>query len=136
MITKIFSFIIILFVWYGLLVFLSPDTSSRIDWFLWVSWFTETLRGKKEKVDTLATDWVNNLYRFWDDARWFMDGAKERIDDVRETTNKIEELTWEFRTGVESMRDLYDNTTQSFEDISWTLRQINPNTNTLIEDSN
>jgi len=131
MLTKILSFIIILLVWYGLTVFFAPEISSRIDTILQVPWLSDTLRWKKDHIDYISTDGVNQALdsaaRFRDDARWVVDSTKDRIDTVREQAIKVEETIWEVQETIGNIRDVYESTTQSIDEISWTLRNLNPN---------
>ena len=134
MITKILSFFIILWVWYGATVFLAPDISSRIDSALWLSGLSETLRWTKDQVDYVSTDGVNsvldNAIRVRDDARWVVDSTKDRIDAVREQATRVEETVWEVQGTIENIRDAYESTTRSIDEISWSLRWTSSGTQT------
>ena len=134
MLTKILSFFILLSVSYGTTVFLAPNISSRIDDFLGMSGLSEKLRWTKEQVDFVSTDGVNSVFesatRLRDDARWVVDSTKDRIDTVREQTNRVQETFEEAQETLENLREVYDSTSQSIEDISWTIRGINPNNQT------
>ena len=108
--------------------------SQKIDTTLGIWWLSETLRGTKEQVDFVSTDGVNSVIQwatqFRDDARWVIDSTKETIDTVREQAARAEETIWEVQESIENMRGVYESTTQSIEDISWSIRQLQPNNQT------
>ena len=92
-----FLIILCVIVIYGLLIFLSPDTSSKIESLIGVSWFTENIRGAKDKFDDAVTDVPSaselktGASDIRDSIRWGLDTTKEKIDWVRSTFESAEE---------------------------------------------
>ena len=140
MMTKILSFLVIIIVWYLLLVFFTPDISTRLDKMLWISGFSETLRWTKHRVDFVTTDGVNSVIQwatqFRDDARWVVDSTKDTIDTVREQAARAEDALSEAQESIENIRNVYESTTQSIDEISWSLRWTSSGTQTSTGSNN
>lgn len=128
MIIKILLSFLILVIWYLGLVFLYPDVSSRIEDKLGVSWFTETLIRWKNIFDYITTDGVEqNLERFMktrDALREWIDTTKEKIDTVREQGQKIEAGYNELQENIDTLKWVYDDTSEAIKQVSWSIETI------------
>lgn len=128
MIVKILLSFLILVIWYLGLVFLYPDVSSRIEDKLGVSWFTETLIRWKNIFDYITTDGVEqNLERFMktrDALREWIDTTKEKIDTVREQGQKIEAGYNELQENIDTLKWVYDDTSEAIKQVSWSIDTI------------
>ena len=123
-------FFVILIVSYGATVFVSPWLASSIDSVLWISGFSETLRGGKETFDGAITDIPSlNEVRSWAlDAKekfleW-VDTTKETIDSVRGGAQKAEETYNDAKETFDSAKNTFDSAKQTFDDLSWKVEQV------------
>lgn len=132
MITKIISWIILLGVSYGLTVFFAPQVSTRIDAFIWLPGLTEKLKGSKEKLDFVSTDWVNSALdsanQMRNNAREIVDTTKDRIDTVREQGQRIEEWYKELQENIDTLKEVYESTSQAIEQVWEWLQNIRSST--------
>ena len=124
-----FLIILCIFVIYGLLIFLSPDTSSKIESLIWFPWFTENIRGAKTDFDNIVTDVPSaNEFKSWaldirDSIKWGLDTTKEKIDWVRSTLSSAEETLNDtldtIDTAVETVNEAKETVNDLNEKAQW-----------------
>jgi len=136
MLKKIFSFFIIFFVLYILLIFTAPKLAEGIESNFWLNWFNEFVLWFKSDLDNTSTnipteweihkkyytfvDWtVNFIHRFID----WVNIIKWRIDKFREDIEKKKQK-------VEDIKETYDNVKEIINTASWAIQKT---TNTLKE---
>ena len=125
---KIFLSFLIIIIVYGLWVFLAPDITSRIDAFIWFPGLTENIRGSKEKLDYVSTDGVNStlesVKQARESAREVVDTTKEHIDTIREQAANIEQTVQEIQWNIDTIKEVYESTTQNIEQVSDVLKSV------------
>lgn len=128
MIVKIVSSFLMVIILYGLWVFLVPDITSRIDAFIWFPRLTENIRGSKEKLDFVSTDGVSStlesVKQARENAREVVDTTKDRIDTIREQAAGIEQTVQEIQWNIDTIKEVYESTTQNIEQLSSTIKNI------------
>jgi hypothetical protein len=94
---KIFLIIVCIIVIYGLLIFLSPETSSKIESLVGFPGITENIRWAKTQFDDAVTDIPTaGEFKSWaldikDSIKWGLDTTKEKIDGVRSSLSSAED---------------------------------------------
>lgn len=109
MITKIILLLLIPVIWYGMTVFIAPESAQKIDAIIWIPWFSENIRWVKNNLDTLVTDIPSaSEFKSWaldikETVTQWVITTKDTIDTVREWAQKVEET-------YNQAKDTYDST--------------------------
>lgn len=107
MIVKIILILLIPTVWYGITVFASPETASKIDNLIWLSGFSENIRGTKSNLDTAITD-IPSINEF---KSWALDIKDTVIDGVSSTKETIDSVRW----GVQKVEETYNQAVDTYD---------------------
>lgn len=115
---------------YILLIFLSPETSSKIESLLWFSWTTDKIHSFKKTFDWAITD-VPSAQEFkswaidiWNTLKWSLDTTKSKIDSVRST------LSWA-QDSLNSTLDTFDTAVETVKNAKETVDGLNEKTDSL-----
>lgn len=123
MLLKIILIFIIACTWYGLTVFMSPETSSTIDKALWISGFSEKIRWGKTTFDTSITD-IPSLGEF---KSWALDMSQKLSNGIDTTKEKIDTVRWGAQKVEETFNDAkntYDDAKETFDAVKGTVDEM------------
>lgn len=138
MLNKIFSFFIIFFVIYILIIFTTPKLAEFIGNKIWINWFNEFVLSFKSTIDNTGkdlptesglhktyysfVDWsVNFIHYFFD----WVNIIKWRIDKFREDLEKKKQK-------VEDIKKTYDNVKEIINTASWAIQNTRNSVNEIM----
>lgn len=142
MIKKILLLILIFIVGFGILIFISPETSWKIEKVFWIEWFGESLRNGKKAVDGAITD-IPSIEEF---KSWAVDignkvnngiqSTKDTIDSIRSGAQKVEDTYNSAKDTIEDVKNTYDNAVETFSwaadklhEVQWVIESVSNLTN-------
>lgn len=118
-------------VWYGIFIFLAPETTSKIESTMWFPGITEAVHWGKKTFDNVITDipsidevvdgyesalsWardVKNTITEWAET------TKETIDSIRSWAQKAEET-------YKEAKETFENAKETLEDVGNQIQKIN-----------
>jgi aryl-phospho-beta-D-glucosidase BglC (GH1 family) len=115
MFIKLILILLIPIIWYGITVFVAPDTASSIDSTLWIPWFSENIRGTKSNFDSAITD-IPSLEEF---KSWALDLKDTVVQWVETTKDTIDSVRWWAQKAEDTFnqaKDTYDSTKDAIDE--------------------
>lgn len=134
---KFLLIIVCVVVIYGLLIFLSPETSSKIESLVGFPGFTENIRGAKDQFDTAVTDVPSaQEFKSWaldirDTIKWGLDTTKEKIDGVRSTLSTAEDTLNDTLDTIDTAVETVNEAKETVNDLSEKAESLKEIGNTL-----
>jgi methyl-accepting chemotaxis protein len=129
---KLLSLIILIFVLYGVSVFLLPGVATKIDILIWMPGLSDAIKGSKSTIDSTVTN-IPSIKEFksWaidikDKVVDWVEMTKETIDTIRSWAQKVEET-------YDTALDTYNNLKGSLEDAQEKVEQIGEVVDTISE---
>ncbi len=121
--------LVIVTVAYGATIFLFPSVSAKIDSLLWMPWFSDNIRGKKDSFDTTITNpdislfpekYAQTLSGARDAQEQIMiwvQGTKDSIDGIRWQAEEIQWTIEKWKEQIESIKRVYDQASGTYIEI-------------------
>jgi methyl-accepting chemotaxis protein len=121
--TKILSLVILLWVLYGVSVFLFPDVAAKIDTLIGKPWFSDSIKKSKSSIDSTVT----NIPSASDFKSWTLDIKNKIVDWVEMTKDTINSI----RSWAQKVEETYDEALDTYNNIKGTMEDAQKKAETV-----
>jgi len=137
---KILWLFVLIITIYILLIFKAPNITTKIEKYLWFSWFTEFITGTKWNLDKTYTNipskseayswiidiknniinWLDSTKEKIDSVRWAVVWAEKKINEVKQTYDNAVNVVKKANQQIQNTKKSIDNITQSINQATGT----------------